>query len=922
MTSGRWRQIERVFQAALEAGASERETIIEKECAGDAELATSVRRLLQQATGAAERLQSIVQRGAAMLTGAGDGPPRVDVYRIVEPIGAGGMGSVFRGVRDDGLYEQQVAIKLLKAPLLLDDLFLRRFSDERRILARMDHPNVARLLGGGVTPEGLPYLVMEYVDGKPVDQFCRSHSFGVNDRLKLFLAVCDAVQYAHQNLIVHRDLKPDNILVTSGGVPKLLDFGIAKLIEEDPDATRTGVAMMTLDYASPEQVCGEAITTASDVYALGLLLYELLTDSRAQSLSDRSAAEIVRVICEQLPVRPSVAAARRELAGDLDNIVLKAIQKEPARRYASVERMADDIRRYLAGRPVSARPSTVAYRMGKFLRRNLPAVIAAAAGFVVLVAGVYATLRQAAIAERRFGQVRSLASYVVFEFDPALANLPGATPARKLLMQRATAYLDNLSREAKGAPALEMELASAYEKVAAILGSPASPNLGDAAGAIATYRKAIALREQLPARRSRDAENRAVLIADYGDLGTLLMETGDGAGAMASYRKAVSQGEDLVATSPEAAKKVAGVYLGYADLIASRGTLTDALDQYRRGVRTLNEATRRFPQADLRRELGLAYSKTARALQNSGDVKLALEYGQQAFEIREALSRSAPANLEFRRDLWMAHLTLADVLGNPQQFNLDRTGDSLAHYRSALAVAEENAASDPKSYRAQRDLMINLNRLGDVLHKMDQKQEALATFRRANGIVTKLEAADHRPALQRDLAISFDRVGQEMVALGDRNGGVEQIRLGLAIREKLASDPKNTGAQRDLMLSRTTLAEILSDLGKHDEAIEQARRGLLTASALAAADPADAMSHREVAVTCDKLARAYSMRAESRHSSADWTEAADYYRKAIAALDQASSHGAALPSDVAGRAGLQDSLNKCQAALDKFIARR
>src|ERR1051326_289116 len=483
MTPERWQELERIFNAALEAESETREELIERECAGDAELAGSVRALLAQSAGAGDQLHEIIQNGADLLYEGQEAiPERIGPYRIVEVIGSGGMGSVYRAARADGLYEQQVAVKLLRTPLAIDALFLQRFFEERRILARMEHPNIARLIDGGVTPERVPYLVMEYVDGKSIDSFCRERSPGLEQRLRLFQEICSAVEYAHQNLVVHRDLKPANILVTSDSDVKLLDFGVAKFLEADRDITQTGLTLLTLEYASPEQVRGGPITTTSDIYSLGLLLYELLAGKRAQPLSDRTPSEIVKVICEHDPPRPSIASSRRELRGDLDNIVMKAIQKEPGRRYATVEQMREDIRRYLSGLPVSARPSTLIYRATKFIRRNLAASLAAAAAIVALAIGSFTTIRQARIAERRFSEVRTLANSVVFEFDPALANLPGATPARRLITDRAIKYLNNLAREAKGAPDIELELAAAYEKVAAIQGNPSTPNLGDTKG--------------------------------------------------------------------------------------------------------------------------------------------------------------------------------------------------------------------------------------------------------------------------------------------------------------------------------------------------------------------------------------------------------------------------------------------------------
>jgi eukaryotic-like serine/threonine-protein kinase len=356
-------------------------------------------------------------------------------YRVLGEIGHGGMGAVYRAVRDDDQYQKQVAIKLLREGNG-SDLVIERFKVERQILANLEHPNIARLIDGGTTQEGWLYFSMECVDGEPIDRHCDSHNLSTRQRLELFLTVCSAVQYAHQNLVVHRDLKPSNILVTPDGMPKLPDFGIAKLLTDTGDArTRTGMVLMTPEYASPEQVQGAPITTASDVYSLGMLLYELLARKRAYQIETGSPVEIARVVCQVEPEKPSAVAPRpisRQLAGDLDTIVLKAIRKEPARRYASVQELSEDIRRHVSGLPVLAQGDTLGYRAGKFVGRHRVGVAAAALVLLSLVGGMLATMRQARIAEanraraeKRFSDVRKLANWVVFDMHDAIAKLPG-----------------------------------------------------------------------------------------------------------------------------------------------------------------------------------------------------------------------------------------------------------------------------------------------------------------------------------------------------------------------------------------------------------------------------------------------------------------------------------------------------------------
>jgi serine/threonine-protein kinase len=382
------------------------------------------------------------------------------------------MGNVYLAERADAEFRQQVAIKVVRPGMETEEI-LGRFSRERQILADLEHPNIAKLLDGGTTPDGLPYLVMEYVGGEPITRYSDHHRLSVNDRLRLFLIVCAAVQHAHRNLVVHRDLKPENILVTEAAIPKLLDFGIAKILAPPKDAgdvgtTRTGVRPMSPVYASPEQVTGGVITTSTDVYSLGLLLYELLTGERAQILATLSPAEIERAVCEEQPERPSAAVRplqpraagaealnpeeraaarsmnpdylRRTLSGDLDNIVMKALNKEPERRYGSVEELSNDIERHLSGFPVQARPETVAYRTAKFVRRHTVGVAAAALVVLSVMAGMAGTLWQARVArqERDRAQAEAATAEQVADFltDLFRASDPTETLGDTILVRQ------------------------------------------------------------------------------------------------------------------------------------------------------------------------------------------------------------------------------------------------------------------------------------------------------------------------------------------------------------------------------------------------------------------------------------------------------------------------------------------------------
>ncbi len=422
----RWTRVKELFEAAADLDPAQRAALLERECGGDQALRVEIESLLEsddQTDGFIEQPASAIPRdlfpedGEESLAGRQFG-----AYEVIRAIGRGGLGAVYLAARADDEYRKEVAIKVIRRGLDTDDI-IRRFRNERQILAQLDHPNIARLIDGGTTDDGLPYFVMEYVKGEPIGVYCDAHTLTITERLNLFRKVCAAVTYAHQNLVIHRDLKPSNILVTEDsesvreqdGEPKLLDFGIAKLIgasEELSTQTIPALRVMTPEYASPEQIKGEKITTGSDVYSLGVLLYELLTGQKPYRLKTRAAEEIARAITEQEPERPSTAIARGDgiskfeirdskfLQGDLDNIVLMALRKEPSRRYASVAQFSEDIRRYLEGLPVLAHKDTLAYRAGKFINRHKIGVASSTVVALALIGGLAAALWQADAARR------------------------------------------------------------------------------------------------------------------------------------------------------------------------------------------------------------------------------------------------------------------------------------------------------------------------------------------------------------------------------------------------------------------------------------------------------------------------------------------------------------------------------------------
>jgi len=842
MTPERWQQVKAVFQAALERSASDRESFLNAACAGDEALRAEVASLLAEQ----EKLSGFIATPVMEKIEVEAAPSnrRIGPYRIERELGHGGMGVVYLALRDDDQYQKQVAIKLIRRGFDADHV-VNRFRHERQILATLDHPNIARLLDGGTTEDGLPYFVMEYVEGLPIDDYCDEHRLKIEARLELFRKVCAAVQYAHQNLIVHRDLKPGNILITREGEPKLLDFGIAKLLNPEAfpgavPATATWERPMTLAYASPEQTRGLPVTTASDIYSLGVVLYELLTGRRPYRVEEGGLPhELARVICEQEPERPSTAISRveaitqpageetvritpdaisrtrgapqarlrRQLKGDLDNIVLVALRKEAQRRYASVEQFSDDIGRYLEGRPVIARPATVAYRAAKFIQRHKAGVVAAALIVVSLLGGIIVSTRQARIAERRFNDVRQLANSYLFEFHDAIEDLPGSTPARQLVVKRALEYLDRLAQESGGDAALDEELAAAYLKVGDVQGRPGFANLGDRAGAIESYRKSLAIREALLVDEPNNATTRRDQATTHDRIGDTLRVNGDTAAALEHYGQALKLREALAVGAGDQQTQVdlAISYERIGDQLALLGKRAEALEHQRRALPIIEQAAAADPgNAQFQRRLFISFIKLGDRLGATGDRSGALDRYQQALPIAQKLAAADASNARARRELAVAY----DKVGN----GLAATGEAnaaMGNYRRALEIREQLSAADPKNSEARRDLATSFDKVGETLTRLNQPAAAIQYFRRALTIDEALSSAEPNNAQpQLDRAHDHEQISEALAKSGDLVAAIAERRRAAELQQAVSmADPANEEVKRDLAASQAQLGE-------------------------------------------------------------------------------------------------------------------
>jgi non-specific serine/threonine protein kinase/serine/threonine-protein kinase len=799
--------VKQVLSHALELDTGKRRVFLDSTCANDAELRAEVDQLLdQQVDSSSDILEQCASDAASRLRPDSDSRTgtRIGPFKIVREIGHGGMGSVYLAERDDEHYQQQVAIKLIK-PGLGGEAIRKRFRNEMQILADLNHPHIARLLDGGQTAEGVPYLVMEYVEGRPIDLFCDESSLSIEERLKLFMRVCAGVQYAHQLLVIHRDIKPGNILVTTEGEPKLVDFGIAKLLDRaSSDQTATAMPFMTAGYASPEQVRGVPVSTATDIYSLGVVLYELLTGRRPYRLKSDVAHEVAHAICEEEPQRPS--ATRKRLHSDLDNIVLMAMRKEPQRRYATVEQFAEDIRRHLEGLPVKARPDTFGYRTGKFVRRHKFGVTAAVVTTLALLIGIVATVWQARVArleraraERRFAEVRQLANSFVFEVHDAVANLPGSTSARSLIVQRGLKYLDSLAQDAAGDRALQRELAAAYEKLGAVQYTPSVAHLGDLSGALESHRKAAALREALVAAEPGNPDYRRELLDSYWFIATLLGRQGDMAQELDIIRRQLPDRERLAAAERNAfvdRYNLAATHVYIGSLLMQMGDVAGALDNQQRALAIREQLLALDPdRARANRALSISYEYLAAAKARAGDTKAALELQQRGLELREALVAADPLNTDLRLMLTESYRYVGDMNLKLGDLKLARV-----YYEKQLSSVNQMVTADPADAQVIQNQAVALIKVGDVDAASGRPTSALANYREALRLREQLSAAAESDLyLRRDLAEALLKVGEALTLTGDRAHAAETYDKATRILEALSRQVPANVDIRDLL---------------------------------------------------------------------------------------------------------------------------
>ena len=652
-------------------------------------------------------------------------------YRLETLLGCGGMGSVYSAQRADGEVTQRVAVKLIHPGGDGPEL-RRRFLAERQILATLSHPNVAKLLDAGHREDGQPYLVMEYIEGTPIDVYAAELS--VNHKVKLFLKVCAAVSYLHRNLVVHRDLKPANILVTKEGEPKLLDFGIAKVLDLSGDSTVTAVRMLTPDYASPEQVVGGSITTATDIYSLGAVLYKLLTGKSPRDLERGSARAIMAAVSGESIVPPSKLAP--EINRDLEIVLMKALRTKPEERYASADALTDDLRAYLERRPVQARSGDAWYRARKLLRRHWMAGAVAALVIASLSTGLFIANRQRIIAQRRFDELRQLSNRVI-DLEQAIRTLPGSVEARRRLVSASLEYLEGLSRESRGDLDLAREISDGYWRLARIQGVNTESNLGDSSKAEESLRKADALIESVLASRpgDRNALLRSAVIAhdrmtvadteDRKD--DLQIHAHKAIDRVEVFLRRYDPGEPVrldgflqTGDTRESERSAAAtIYVNVARTYVNIHLYTEGADYARRAA----ELAQAIPFAS--GTTSEALSILANALRYQGDLDGALTTIREARQLAEQAAYPSQSARLFT--VYAVLLREGRILGEDDAVNMGRPAEAIEVLQKALDMTDEAARNDVIDSRSRAHIANVARELGDILRERDP-QRALAVY--------------------------------------------------------------------------------------------------------------------------------------------------------------------------------------------------
>jgi eukaryotic-like serine/threonine-protein kinase len=826
-------EVDRLFEEASQLSPEQRLEFLETN-ASNPEVRREVLSLLAHDEFAQPFFQAAIQSAAASVLTDMALPPgaRIGAFTIVRMVGRGGMGAVYLANRADGGFEQTVAIKVIQSfnptPRLRE-----RFEQERQILARLSHPNIARLLDGGETPSGSPYFVMEYVSGEEIDSYCNRRSLNLSARLQLILHVAEAVQYAHENLVVHRDLKPENTLVGEDGIPKLLDFGIAKVLDPlSGQAATTVTRVLTPEYASPEQIRGDAVTTAADIYSLGAVLYRLVTGRPPHSIEGLSPLEAARKVSEEDITVP------RDVPADVAAILRKALHNDPLHRYRSAAEFSNDIERFLDGKAVLAVPDSMGYRTAKFVRRHWIVVAAAAAVMLSLTVGAAVAIRQGRRAEQRFAEVRELSNQFLFEFEGAIHDVPGTLKARELVIKTAQRYLDRLAQDAGGDRTLIHELADAYQKLGDVQGNTVGGNIGDVKSALASYRRAVTLRDSVGDAQASNTKIRVAYLFALISLANEEAVSGDPARALPLCEKAVSTVDAWLkngSNDPDLLTSGANSYSQLSTHQMKNGDFQGAVASARHSVALQIRARELRPQEEkLLRAVAVRYWGVGSAEKLAGHAQEAVAAYSTAKDLLRQVAQHSPGNAQSKRELLGASWILANAMVDVLHEQKKSQESALLLWEDAWRMGTQLLKEDPGNALVEDDLtLINLGRatcLRELGHSRDALEiltPAIAAQERRYGAAPENRTAEYYLALLEVESADCRR------DLSDLAESLKAHRAAESIFGRLISEnPNNFQYRHDSVSNLKGSGDILAQLGDYDGAGTMYRKALEIADSM------------------------------------------------------------------------------------------
>lgn len=793
MDKALWEQLKPILEVALTLNHADRDTYLKEACSGNIKQYETALRLLAHESpvtlGLSEMIElteplSMYQEGQIFGN-----------YKLIKEIGRGGMGAVFLAERTDGEYDQKVAIKILQEGRTSDSL-IHKLRNERQILANLKHPNIVNILDGGTTDQGIPFIVMEYVDGTVITDYIEEHNLSLQQRLDLFQKLCEVISYAHQKLIIHRDIKPSNILISQTGELKLLDFGIAKILDQQGQSFQeTQQLFITPDYASPEHIKGQPLTTASEVYSLGILFYQILTGVNPFKSVQTSLSSMIERVCDYNPPPPSKLSEKTnaKLNSDIDNICLKALRKDPKDRYQSVDHFSQDIDRYLKHLPVSATKDQWSYRAKKYLVRNQSYLISGLIIFLITMAGLFSSVYQAREARAMFNDLRGLTGSILFEFYDGVANLDGATAVKELMVSKALTYLSKMENRNSDNPDLMHDVSYGYQRLGNIQGNSYYFNMGFAEDALKSYNKAVSISEKLVNQKPGNQKFIFNLSQAYMGMGDITYTLGQLDSTLLLYQKSNKLLSELTEKYPDTLNywlalsesynrigDVSGMY-GYANL----GNTSLSISSYRQSTDILERILKKEPENNsIRHSLAAALTMLCSLYTGTGNYNKAVETGYKSISSFEALLKKDSTN--YSRISYL--LRVKNVMRDPLT-EIMKMDEALILLKDVESRLLKSLAIDSKNQQTKSNLAINYNAIGRVLCTKGEYENAILQHQNAYSISKALlKDSENNFSIWRSIGQTAEFMGNAYFENKQYNNAKKEYDEAIAIFKKTDID--------------------------------------------------------------------------------------------------------------------------------------